>query len=381
MDVTLITGFLGAGKTTTLKRILREHGDREKMGVIVNDLSDLEVDGELVRLGEAVSEKDGTLASVNSGSISDRKRGEFTEALREMEKRGLRHILVETSGGSHPVSVIHDIQATPGVTLRSVVSLVDARALLHDFGGGPDLVRQIVANEESGDVTVENLLVSQLRAASVIALTKVDLIPSTELEVLLRTLQILNPRATLTACVFGKLDAKLLFDSPPYDTARHDLVDDGLSETEDYDIGNTIIRDARPFHPQRLYEHYQQRLGLGIFRSKGFIWLASRPDDVLLWNQAGGTMGLELLGTWRAAAVSHGNLLAEEQEAMKLKLKDTHPIFGDRGNELTIIGREYDREIFCAGLQECFCTPTEITAWKKGAEFADPFPKNIRTLD
>jgi len=381
MDVTLITGFLGAGKTTTLKRILREHSGTRKIGVIVNDLSDLEVDGEVVRLGEAVSEKNGTLASLNSGSISDRKLEDFAQALKDMAQRGMEHVLVETSGGSQPATIVQAIQESPGAVLRSVISLVDARALVHDFGSGPDLVRQVVANEESGDITVENLLVSQLRAASVVALSKVDLIPSTELELLLRTLQVLNPKATLTACVYGKLDAKLLFDVPPYDAARHELIDDGLSETEDYDIGNTIIRDARPFHPQRLYDHYQNRLGLGIFRSKGFIWLASRPDDVLLWNQAGGTMGLELLGTWKAAALGHGRLLPEEQVEVRRTLKKTHPIFGDRGNELTIIGREMDREIFCKELMDCFCTPTEITQLQKGEQFPDPWPKNIRTMD
>jgi G3E family GTPase len=140
------------------------------------------------------------------------------------------------------------------------------------------------------------------------------------------------------------------------------------------------VRDLRPLHPQRFYDLYRDKLGLGIFRSKGFIWLASRPDQVLLWNQAGGAMGLELLGTWRVVVAEDPKLLPEEREGLRKLLQSADPTFGDRGNELTIIGQERDRVIFVAELKECFCTPAEVKQWLGGDTFPDPWPKGHRRL-
>ncbi len=375
--VTLLTGFLGAGKTTTLKRLLGVLSAAEACGAIVNDLSGLEVDGELVRLGDRVSERDGNLASVCGGSISSERREEFVAALRAMRERGLSHILVEASGASTPGPILEVIQNEDGFSLATVIALVDARALVQDFGGGPDLVRHLAAGESSG---IEWLLGAQLHAASVIALSKVDLVAEEDLELLLRSLRVINPSAGLTVCTFGGLDPSWALEAGPYLQRAADWLGDVASDPADFDIGNTVVRDARPFHPARLFAHYQTRLGLGIFRSKGFIWMASRPDDVLLWNQAGGTMGLELLGTWRAAAVEDERLLDEEREALQAALDQAHPVFGDRGNEITIIGTRRDREIFCRELADCFCTSEEVEAWQDGAVFDDPWPKSVRAV-
>lgn len=375
MKVTLLTGFLGAGKTTTLKRILRENSAVEKFGVIVNDLSELEVDGELIRNGDLVSEKDGTLASLTDGSISDRNRDAFHTALRQMQARGLRHILIEASGGTDPAVLIEDIAAVPGIDLHAVIALVDARALLHDYEGGVRLAR---ANADPA----ERLLTGQLLSASVIALSKTDLVDAQTMEAMLRALGTLNPAATLTACTYGKLDARFLLAAPLYDLpSLRSRRDDPHSLTPAAcDIGTDVIRDSRPFHPQRFYELYHDRLGLGIFRSKGFLWFASRPDDVLLWNQAGGAMGLEWLGTWRATVLNDPRLLPEEREHLEQKLATAHPLFGDRGCELTVIGTAKDREIFTRELAACFCTEEEVSRWRRGQPFSDPWPKNINTV-
>ncbi len=375
MKVTLLTGFLGAGKTTTLKRILREHGAAEQFGVIVNDLSELEVDGELIRNGDLVSEKNGTLVSLTNGSISDRNREGFHAALRRMQTRGLPHVLIEASGGADPAVLIEDLAALPGIALHAVIALVDARALLHDYEGGARLARPSAT-------FAERLLVGQLATASVIALSKTDLVDGQPLETMLRALGTLNSAATLTACTYGKLDARFLLAAPRYDlpslrsrrNGRHTLT------PAECDIGTDVIRDSRPFHPQRFYELYRDRLGLGIFRSKGFLWFASRPDDAFLWNQSGGTMGLEWLGTWRASILNDPRLLREERELLEQKLATAHPLFGDRDCELTIIGTSKDREIFTRELAACFCTEEEVSHWQRGKPFPDPWPKNIKTL-
>jgi len=378
MNVTLITGFLGAGKTTFLSRLVREHSTTRKLSVIVNDLSELEVDGELLREGHFVSEKEGTLISLFNGSISSDRSADFSKAVAQMQERGIEHAFVETSGGSHPTRVIQELRNAAGVVLGAVATLVDARALYHDYEGGPGLVRHLARNESDGESTSENLLADQIQAASVVVITKVDLVPAESLPLIFKSIGILNPTATFVACAYGKMDASVLFEAPPYQPPPHRLTSDSDSLPE---INSVVIRDPRPLHPQRFLELYQRHLSLGIYRSKGFIWMASRPDQVLLWNQAGGAMGLELLAIWRAHILATDErLLAEEREYLKSQMGELHPDFGDRSCEVTLIGIAQEVEHFAAKFRGCFCTHGEIEQWKKGAEFPDPWSKNLKML-
>ncbi len=373
MKTTLLTGFLGAGKTTALKRLLREKASSEKVGVIVSDLSELEVDGELIRNGDIVSEKDGTLASFTGGSLDEHHRDAFLATLNQMRRLGLDHILIEASGSADPVSIIDLLSTSSDTKQGIVVALVDARALQHDFDYGTTLLGG--THSESPGIL---LLLRQLKVADVIALSKCDLVETSALEKILRNLGRINPTATLTACTYGKLDYQLL--TGRY-RAFHSSPETSVPLTPDTcDIGNTVIRDPRPFHPQRFYDLYRDHLGTGIFRTKGFLWFASRSNDVLLWNQAGGAMGLEFLGTWRSAVLADTRLLSEERQQLEKQIANTHPVFGDRGCELTVIGTRRDREIFCTALRECFCTETEVLWWKKGKAFADPWPRTVKTM-
>lgn len=374
MKTTLLTGFLGAGKTTALKRLLRETASSEKVGVIVSDLSELEVDGELIRNGDIVSEKDGTLASFTGGSLDGHHRDAFLSTLSQMRRRGLDHVLIEASGSADPVAIV-DVLATSSDTKQGVVAaLVDARAFQHDFDFG-----QTLLGEDASELTANHLLRRQLQAADVIALSKSDLVEIPALERILRNLGRINPGATLTACTYGKLDHQILAGRSRV-FRRSSPTDFAPLTSDSCGIGNTVIRDPRPFHPQRFYELYRDRLGMGIFRTKGFLWLASRPADVLLWNQAGGAMGLEFLGTWRSAVLADSRLLPEERQQLQAQLANAHPVFGDRGCELTVIGTERDREIFCAEMQACFCTAAEIGIWQNGKTFPDPWPKSLKEV-
>jgi len=381
MKVTVLTGFLGAGKTTFLKRLLHEQADRG-FGVIVNDLSELEVDGELVRLGHAVGEEAGTLVSLTDGSISGSRRGDFSAALRQLAARGIGHVLVETSGGTHPAAVLAELRDCPGTTLHAVATLVDARALYHDYEGGPGLARLLAANEEAGTRSIANLLADQLQVASVIVVTKIDLVPEDALPLLLRTLQMIHPGATLAACAYGRMDPSMLLDAPPYAERENALTPATAPGDEDGLISAIVIRDARPLHPQRFYDLYREQLPVGLYRSKGFLWFASRSDQCLLWNQAGGAMGLELLSYWRAYILANDTrLLPEEREHLGTLLRDTHPVFGDRACEFTLIGLPRDRDRFAASLQDCFCTEAEIAHWQAGGDFPDPWPKRLKLLE
>ena len=144
-----------------------------------------------------------------------------------------------------------------------------------------------------------------------------------------------------------------------------------------------VIRDKRPFHPQRLHQACQRHLGTGLYRTKGFLWLASRPGHVLLWQQSGSQITLELTGFWRAEMLHNrdGTLLAEEVSHLRSMLEKEHPVFGDRHVELTLIGMKPARDAFAAALEHAFCTEDEITDWNRGTSFFDPWPTELRHAD
>jgi G3E family GTPase len=180
------------------------------------------------------------------------------------------------------------------------------------------------------------------------------------------------------------VDAKHLLDArtfrmskaPPH--ADVQLADDPAQ----FDLGSDILSDPRPFHPARLHALFTQRLPFGLHRSKGWLWLASRPKDVFVWNQSGSHFGLEWAATWKAAILtdSLGLFMREEIDALAAGVAAAHPIFGDRACELTIIGAASDRAVFLAELRACFCTEQEIAAWQRGDTFYDPWPKIIRKI-
>lgn len=375
MRITLITGFLGAGKTTFLRRFIADHSAASSTGVIINDLSQLEVDGELVRMGDLVSEKNGTLVSIRAGSISSERREDFLAALKSMHSSGIEHLIIETSGSTEPHVVIGEILAAEAGTLHAVATLVDARMLLHDYDGGQSLLAHLAHTSET--ITAESVLIEQLRVASVIVITKLDIIREDQLAPLLRSIQAINPDAILVGCAHGNIEPSVILQAPPYGKE----MDSSGRETRRSDIDSIVIRDPRPLHPQRFFDLYRERLGIGLFRSKGFIWFASRPGHVLLWNQAGGAMGLEFLATWRTHVLEKDTrLLAEERDHLRQQLNAQHPLFGDRSCELTLIGHVRDLKIFGNELMDCFCTDEEITHWQNGGSFPDPWPAKLKVI-
>ena len=389
--VTILAGFLGSGKTTLLKQLLRtnqQRSDRKRLACLVNDMSKLEVDGELVRMGHAVSEKDDSLVSLFEGSMSEEQLLKVPEAIDQLLRSHPDHILVETSGSSHPWPLLTIISRHPKTAVRHFVALVDATALHHDYDNGEALLHRD-NDQESEKLSVKDLLVEQLLFADIVLLTKVDRIQK-DLFQLVNVIETLNPRCSILGTAYGKLEPDVLLEGADYPLDQAEQLAHALNlsapettrKAADYDLGSDVIRDVRPFHPERLWTLFHTRLGAGIHRSKGFLWLASRPADVLLWNQAGGSFGLEWLGIWKAAALetTPSKLLPEEREYLQTFVAAGHPIFGDRSCELTVIGSERDRKIFSQELLACFCTDEEVNYWRNGGTFPDPWPKIHRRI-
>lgn len=388
LPITVLCGFLGAGKTTLLKRLLRESGAR-RYAVIVNDLSELAVDAELIE--EAREGRGETLVALNGGSLGGTQRTPFREALSSIaENTAVDYLLIETSGGTHPDAMIQEIEAMPSLRLDAFVTVVDGLNLLRDYECG----RALLAPGVSKAGTPSALLHTQIAAASVLLISKADLLKRPQAEAVLSALRQINATATIVTMAYGSVGAEYVTDTrsfrprnrrrsgpsalpPALPTAV--VADD---DPESFDIGSDTLYDVRPFHPQRLYELFTQRLPLGVHRTKGWMWLASRPLDVLLWNQAGSYFGLEWVATWKAGVLLDpaAKLFPEERTALAERLARTHPTFGDRHCELTVIGAARHRALFIDDLKQCLCTDEEVAAWQDGALFDDPWPRTIRRI-
>ena len=375
LSITVLCGFLGSGKTTLLKRLLRESAAR-RFAVLVNDLSELAVDAELI--GTAREGRGDKLVNLNRGSLGGALREKFRTALDALEADTTTdYLLIETSGGTQPAAIVEELTTRPGVRLDTFATVVDGLNLVRDHDSGRALLDSNFVDPSSPIA----LLRAQIAPASVLLISKADLLQRPQAEAIIAVLQQLNPRATIITMAYGSVKPEHLLDARTF-RLRKNTPAASADDPEQFDLGSDVLADPRPFHPARLHALFTDRLPFGLHRSKGWLWLASRPLDVLVWNQSGSHFGLEWSGTWRAAMLADpdGHLLPDERAALIARLADAHPVFGDRACELTIIGAASDRAVFLEELRACFCTDEEIAAWQRGETFPDPWPKTIREV-
>ncbi|KAJ54308.1 hypothetical protein ACMU_18980 [Actibacterium mucosum KCTC 23349] len=398
MPTTILNGFLGAGKTTLMQSLLAQARAAQgvTLGVIVNEMSTLDIDGSVLDTTEVISRHSPHFASIPGGSISSRDGlPQFLDAVRKVLADGqVTHLLIETSGSTHPWPLLQAIRDMQTLQLRGFLSLVDTVVLAQDHDFGRAIHPRASAHLQAGRRGVENLLAEQIMFASRILLSKVDKVGPEVPQHVAQAIHPLNPFADIAAMQWGNLRLENVLSLPEYDFARVQTLGDELTQwdadhgtdtmahPESYKIGSRVLRDPRPFHPQRLWDVYNKFLGIGIYRSKGFFWLPSRDNLVLLWNQTGGSVGLEILNYWKVSALQDEslNLSEQEKEVMQAKLAQADPDFGDRRCQLTVIGNEAELDAFVDALQTCFCDDAEIAAWKAGEAFADPWPQTVTTL-
>ena len=390
LPVTVLCGFLGSGKTTLLRRWRREETLRDA-ALIVHDLSDFGLDAELLTDEQVVPE---------AGRLVDRVAAlhgvHAQEQLHESAGRALAeiaslepappHVLCESTGAARPWPLISALTQDDRFTLRHFIVIVDALNLHRDFADGRVFTGEAPAPTDPAVHRAAGLFAEQLTFASAIIVTKIDTVPRHVVDAQVRVLQTLQPLAVVGLSAQAGLLLEQFDRAPPPELADLEgrARQFGLTHvapTAD-ELDAIVFSDPRPFHPQRLYEACQQRLGTGLYRIKGFLWLASRPEDVLLWQQSGSQIDLELTGIWRAEAVRnrYGKLSRAEAELLAKQLESAHPLFGDRRNQLTLIGLPDARDAFAAALQDALCTEAEVAAWQRGDAFRDPWPKNVRTL-
>ncbi|MEM9220321.1 MAG: GTP-binding protein [Cyanobacteria bacterium P01_F01_bin.150] len=386
----VLCGFLGSGKTTLIRRWQRDEALRD-IAVIVHDLSEFGLDAELLSIRELMPNAGrltGRVAALHGSHAREQLHASVGTALNEISELDPVPplVLCESTGAARPWPLIKALTQDDRFFLRHFIVTVDALNLHRDFADG-----HFLTGESSGfqDVALRHaakVLVEQVAFASVIILTKIDTVPESAVETQVRVMQKLQPRAAVGLSAYAGLLLPQLEETPAPELSvlkdRAEQLDLPQHSTTADNIDAIVLRDPRPFHPERLHEACRSKLNTGIYRTKGFLWLASRPEHSLLWEQSGSQITLEIKGFWRAEIAQNrdGKLVPEEVEQLNAKLKDQHPIFGDRHNELTFIGLKTAIESFSSALEGALCTDEEITAWQEGKTFPDPWPKSIRHI-
>lgn len=388
IPVTVLSGYLGAGKTTILNHVLHNR-EGLRVAVIVNDLSEVNIDANLIKAGNALSRKEERLVEMSNGCICCTLREDLLKEVERLASEGrFDYILIESTGIGEPLPVAqtftyvdeeNGIDLSKITRLDTMVTVVDAYRFWHDFSSGESLLdrHQAVADEDTREVV--DLLIDQIEFCDVLILNKCDMVEESNLQNLELVLRKLQPEAKLLRTSHGQIDPKQILNTRLFDFEEASQSagwlqelqkEEHTPETEEYGISSFVYRRKQPFHPERL-SNWLEDWPVEIVRAKGILWIASRNDWAISMSQAGPSIQLGTMGYWTAALPEEEKqlLLSEEPE-----LADQwDPEWGDRITEMVFIGVELDREEITHSLDSCLLSEDEISKdWK---EFTDPLPK------
>lgn len=359
LPTTVLSGFLGAGKTTLLQHVLQNR-EGLRVAVIVNDMSELNVDALDVATGSsALLRTEEQLVEMSNGCICCTLREDLLkEVARLAGMQRFDHLLIESTGISEPLPVAQTFtfELEPGVSLSQVarldtmVTVVDASRFFSDFVEAASLAERGAALDPEDERNIAHLLVDQVEWADVILLNKADLVSSDELRLLRTAISRLNPGARIRECVRGRIPPSEIMGTGLFDMEEasrrpawaRELSRPHTPETEAYGVGSFVYRAPRPFHPERLWQFLDMpEIWSRILRAKGWLWAGHRPDLAYHLSQAGGICDLHPAGRWWEP----GDDLA------------TLP----PGQHLVFIGLDPPREQIEAILDACLLTDEEMT--------------------
>ena len=389
LPVTVLSGFLGAGKTSLLNHVLHNRQGL-KVAVIVNDMSEVNVDAQLIREGGAqLSRTEEKLVEMSNGCICCTLRDDLLVEVSRLAREGrFDYLLIESSGISEPLPIAETFtfadeegrSLSEWARLDTMVTVVDAYNILDELHSLDSLADRQMAVSPDDERTIAHLLVDQIEFANVIVVNKTDLATPEQIGQVMGLLRRLNPQARLLTAQHGQIDLHNILNTGLFDFDHASRFDEWLSgevhtpETEEYGIRSFVYRARRPFHPMRLYRAITEGGMLdAVLRSKGIAWLASANDWAAEWAQAGQIFSLSPAGSWWALSDESE---WPEDEAERAAIRQLMlPKIGDRRQEIVLIGVDLDVEAVRAALDDCLLRPDE---WQKGprawSRLTNPFP-------
>jgi len=390
LPVTVLSGFLGAGKTTVLSHILNNRQNK-KVAVIVNDMSEINIDSAIVQNEVSLNRSEEKLVELSNGCICCTLREDLLEEVNRLAKDGrFDYLVIESTGISEPLPVAETFTFADeqGVSLSDVadldtmVTVVDAVNFLKDYDEAKSLQETGESLGEEDERSVADLLVDQVEFADIILVSKTDLVKREGIERLTAILKTLNTHAKVIPISQGQVDVNSVLNTGLFNFERaeqapgwlKEMRGEHVPETEEYGISSFSYLARRPFHPEKFYDFIHNTKGYGtLLRSKGYFWLASRPQFVGQWSQAGGMARYGFAGMfWKS--VPKQDWPTDEEYLASIKEKWVEP-FGDMRQELVFIGQGLEQENITQALDKCLLSEEEIL---RGNDYwvtlPDPFP-------